>query len=284
MPGKTESKLVACESLMQEHREMENMLSRLEQVLSSPDLPSLNTLEATKAVMRQIEPAMNTHFACEEQVLFPAVSPYHPMVLMEAEHEELIKLRDTLLNLLQTPEERTCLKETGDHFISDMRDHIAREDAGIFPTCERALSDSEKEEVIEGMERIRKESEAQPTPTISRPERSFKVLPVDLDSPLQRTVFSERLSDAPGLEIKHLVIQAGHSLPEHWSPKHGTLICLKGKGTFIANGREAELKPGVTIMMSPQLLHGIQAQSDCHLLLLLGSQAGSEHGETPPLQ
>ena len=227
--------------------------------------------------MAQIIPEMNTHFDCEEQVLFPAVSPYHPMVLMEVEHEELMALRQDLLTILkESPtdapmdaETITRLQAVGTRFISDMLDHIGREDTGIFPTCERALSADEKQSVIDGMARLRAQAKQVPTPPISRPERSCEVLQVDLASPPTRAVFSERLLDTERLEAKHLVVQEGQSIPAHWSPKQGTLICLSGQGRFTANGLESELKPGTTVVMTPQLLHAVQAETDCHLLLLL---------------
>lgn len=255
---------------------MESLLARLEQCLVGLDAPgdeSAETVNRIRAIMVQIEPEMNTHFACEEQVLFPAVSPYHPMVLMEVEHEELMALRQNLMSLLEQPspngETLNSLQTTGARFVNDMLDHIAREDAGIFPTCERALSEDEKQTVIDGMARLRALAKQVPTPAISRPERSFEVLQPNLDSPAQRAVFSERLLNTERLEIKHLIIQAGQSIPAHWSPKQGTLICLSGQGRFTANEQDIELKPGVTVVMTPQLLHSVQAKTDCHLLLLL---------------
>jgi quercetin dioxygenase-like cupin family protein/hemerythrin-like domain-containing protein len=252
---------------------MEVLLSRLEQALSGLNEQDFNTVEPIRAVMADIVPEMNTHFACEEQALFPAVSPYHSMVLMEVEHEDLFALRNELMIFLAEPEPApeaiSGFRKTTGRFINEMLDHIGREDAGIFPTCEQALSDDEKQDVIEKMDAIRAQAQETPTPGISRPERSFQVFPVDLGSPAQRSVFSERLAEPGGLEIKHLVIRAGDAIPQHWSPKQGTLVCLKGEGTFKANGQEALLKSGVTIVMSPQLLHGVQASSDCHLLLIL---------------
>jgi len=273
MSSTTASQLQVCESLIREHRQMETMLSQLEQRLSDLSNSGPDPVDAVRAIMAQIVPEMNTHFACEEQVLFPAVSPYHPMVLMEVEHEELMALRQQLLDLLGqgtiSPEDSNQLQTIGSRFISEMLDHIGREDGGVFPTCERALSDEEKQSVIEGMAELRAKAELKPTPAIIRPERSFESQQIDLSTPAQRAVFSERLVDTDGLEIKHLVIQAGKSIPEHWAPKQGTLICIQGQGFFQADNREVPLLPGVTIVMSPQLRHAVHADTDCHLLLIL---------------
>lgn len=267
------SHLEVCESLIREHRQMELMLAQLEQYLNRVTIQEPESIEPIRDSMAQIVPEMNTHFACEEQVLFPAVSPYHPMVLMEVEHEELMALRQELLALLAknilSTEDVSKLQATGKQFISDMLDHIGREDGGIFPTCERALSDDEKQAVIEGMAELRAKAILAPTPAIQRSERSFETLQIDLTSPAQRTVFSERLVDTDGLEVKHLVIQAGKSIPDHWSPKQGTLICMQGQGLFQANEKETRLIPGTTLVMSVQLRYAIHADTDCHLLLIL---------------
>lgn len=81
------------------------------------------------------------------------------MVLMEAEHEELMALRRDLMSVMGqvtlTDGDISRLQAIGARFINDMLDHIGREDAGIFPTCERALSNDEKRDVIEGMAKLR---------------------------------------------------------------------------------------------------------------------------------
>jgi hemerythrin-like domain-containing protein/quercetin dioxygenase-like cupin family protein len=261
------SQLQACESLIQEHRQMEKLLEELGRALSG------EALDAIRSVMAEITPDMNVHFACEEQVLFPAVSPYHSMVLMEAEHEELFALRAKLEASVSLAESSgvpgSGLRGLGERFISDMLDHIGREDVGIFPACERSLSEAEKASVIAGMEQLRQAASHTPVVTPDPPLRTFDVLGVDLGSAIERPVFSERLLDKGALEIKHLVIKAGQALSSHWSPKQMTLVCLSGNGTFLANQQQVDLKPGISIVLDSKLLHGVQAQSDCHFLLIL---------------
>ncbi len=269
----TQSKIEACTSLTQEHRQMEKLLEKLKQALA--ELNASHGLDAVKAVMDKIEPEMNTHFACEEQVLFPAVTPYHPMVLMEVEHEELIALRGELLTLLasgeQSSEKTFQLQEIGNRFISDMLDHIGREDAGIFPTCERALSDDEKEAVIAGMQEVRQQALQKPTPSITRPERTFQSYQLDLSSEPQRDILSTRIFDDTSIEAKQITVQAGKALAAHWTPKKALLICLRGEGIFTANEEEQSLVPGTIIRMSPQLRHSVSAKTQCDILLLLES-------------
>lgn len=164
MASKTTDNLEVCESLIREHRAMEVLLEQLEYGLQNIACDSPASKKAVLTTMLRIEPEMNTHFACEEQALFPGVSPYHPMGLMEVEHVELLALRDSLLALLRQQElsaaDVSRVQEIGNQFISEMLDHIGREDAGIFPTCEQALSDDEKQVIIAEMDRIREEATA----------------------------------------------------------------------------------------------------------------------------
>lgn len=267
--------LQACDSLTQEHRYMETLLEQLEGLLPQLQDNSHDGRSSVTTLLSHIEGEMNTHFACEEKALFPAVTPYHPMVLMEVEHEELIALRDSVLALLKKSDcddtDLAQIKTLAQQFMMDMRDHIAREDAGIFPACETSLSEDEKSDVIAGMAKIRADAATAPTPSISRPDKQTVRVQLDLESPLQRAVFSERLLNQTHLEVKHLSIQAGQAISTHWSPKSIVLTCLAGEGTFSVDGEETPLKPGLCVTLSPQMEHSVQAKTDCHFLLVFYS-------------
>ena len=263
--------LQACSSLIIEHRQMETWLNQLHDSLSA--LTPTADLQAVKDHLAVIVREMNTHFACEEQVLFPAVNPYHTMVLMEAEHEQLIALRESLLKQLEssslTEAELEHLRTTGYQFISEMFDHIGREDAGIFPACEQSLSEVEKQTVIDGMALIREKAKHEPIPTISRPERSFCAYSADLSGQVTKSILARRLFEDDIWDLKQITIQEGESLAAHWTPKKALIICLAGEAIFHANEQEAPLTPGSIITMTPQLTHAIAAKTTCHLLLLL---------------
>jgi hemerythrin-like domain-containing protein/quercetin dioxygenase-like cupin family protein len=265
--------LEVCESLIREHRQMEALLAEFKTALVRLDGNEPERVAAFQTLLGRIETEMNTHFACEEEALFPAVSPYHPMVLMEAEHEELIGLRDELLErtprLIATGEGLPEIQATGNRLIQELLDHIVREDGGIFPACERALSEAEKQGVVSGMNQIRQAARLTPTHSIQRPERVSHTFRADLSKPLERSLFSAKLFEQPHLEIKHLTIRAGESLPAHWSPKTLVLVCMQGQGTARVGAEAVALEPGVGLVMSPRLQHTVQAQTDCHLLLLL---------------
>lgn len=274
---RTLSHLVACESLSADHRQMEALLAKFADALLSLNSPTNSqfTEQRNQAlfVATQIEAEINAHFAYEEQVLFPAVSPYHPMVLMEVEHEDLVAQRDSLLAQLKAPQHSAVtlatLQADGQRFISDMLDHIGREDAGIFPACEQALSDAEKAQVIAGIAHLRDLAKASPLPSIYRPEKTFQVVQADLRAPLTRPINALRLLTDPNVEVKHLTLQAGQSLAKYWSPKPLLIVCLQGEGTFLSNNQTVPLASGSCVVLSPQLQHAVQATSDCHMLLIL---------------
>ncbi len=257
--------LRACDSLIAEHRQVEGLLDALQSAIAQQDI------SAAQDVMKQLVLETNTHFACEERVLFPAVSAYHSMVLMEVEHELIIDLRNELSQALDCPIlSWETAREIGQRFIQELLDHIAREDHGIFPICEKSLSDVEKSEVIAGMDALRAEAEHSPIPAIQRPPKSFQVMQADIEAHPPRPIFMSRLSDErTPCEIKQLVILAGQALSPYWSPQAITIVCLKGMGHFEAQDQQQAFRPGTVITLTPQLTHTLSATADSYFLLFL---------------
>lgn len=281
-----ETDLQVCESLIAEHRQMEGLLEVLEAHLRKENEDFQEDRQELTALMATIAREMDVHFACEEEALFPAVEPYHSMVLMEVEHEELMSLKSGIQEFLalekMDSERMTAFKELGFRFINELYDHIGREDAGIFPACERALSLEEKQQVIEGMEQIRKRAKEGVIPEFSRPRRTFETLRVSLSQPLERPVSIRLLDESKDMQIKELLIQAGQALGPHWSPKKHILVCLQGEGNLIAarqqsslqdkaviqNGIKEFFSEGSILKLDAQLLHVIEAKTDCRFALL----------------
>ncbi|MCA9840534.1 MAG: hemerythrin domain-containing protein [Cyanobacteria bacterium HKST-UBA03] len=272
---KDTQKIEACASLLAEHRQMEKRLSTLqEHVEALPDERNLAKpqWQAIDAIMADIAREMDIHFACEEKALFPAVEPYHPMVLMEVEHEELMAIRNHILQFLAQDsldsKDVEALKGLTMQLAEEMYNHISREDAGIFPTCEQALSYNEKQQVIAGMDQIREKAQTGSIPCFFRPERTFSVFQTDLESPLTGPIETRLLTEHAASKIKQLNIKAGESLAAHWSPRQLTLICLSGESTFLANTQQIPLQRGSIVLLDPQLHHAIEAKTDCCFLML----------------
>lgn len=264
--------LQSCESLLAEHQTMEGYLDSWEKRIQgfvAETVFSPNDKEALQELLKTICHELNTHFACEEQVLFPAVSPYHPMVLMEAEHEELLALRTTCMDHFNSGR-YDAFVETSKPFITYLREHMARENGGIFPVCEQALTHEEKQQVIDGMNAIRTLAKIEVIPDIMRPEKTAQRLTMPLDDIPERPVMVTLLAEKAGLHIKHLTLRAGEGLAAHWSTKQLLVWCVRGKATFTADLQPPmDLAEGTGVLVDPQLSHAVMAQTDCHLLLVL---------------
>lgn len=191
-----ESNRLACASLTDEHRKAEALLQVLESQLrslqSEEKIASSERLAMVQDTLDALTQEMDVHFACEEQGLFPVLSRYHPMVLMEVEHEEIIAWRDRLNEQLQKAEDGDVSIESicraGLRFIEELHNHIAREDVGIFPMAERDLSLQEKQAVIQSMETLRERGKTEIIPPIIREPKNYYRVELDLNSPIQRPI------------------------------------------------------------------------------------------------
>jgi quercetin dioxygenase-like cupin family protein len=135
------------------------------------------------------------------------------------------------------------------------------------------------------MTHIRAEAKTSDIPAIIRPEKSFRVVHMDVDTPSDRPLLITRLAEAPGLQVKHLTIQAHESLPAHWTPKHLFLYCVSGQGVFTVDGADpVPLAPGTGLMIDPQLTHAIHADTTCHVLLFLHDTQKEPQPETSSSQ
>ncbi|MGE0199493.1 MAG: hemerythrin domain-containing protein [Candidatus Melainabacteria bacterium] len=270
-----DSCLQVCTSLTAEHLEMETLLQQFETSLNAGDPTAGSGWDTLAPLLHTIRNHMNVHFVCEEEALFPAVTPYHPMVLMEVEHEELMALREEMMSHFHA-RQATEFVRTGRVFIEDLRNHIAREDAGIFPACERALSDTEKQQVVEAMDRIRANAVEVAGRGIRRPEKTWRSFTMDLTAGMDKPIHVLTMAEAPGLQIKHLRLRGGESLAAHWTPQRLVVVCVAGEVVFQvitpqAGDEETVLRPGAGVLLDPQLRHALRAREDSHLLLLQAS-------------
>jgi hemerythrin-like domain-containing protein/quercetin dioxygenase-like cupin family protein len=224
-------------------------------------------LETAKKTLDQLTLELNTHFACEEQALFPTLSKYHPMMLMEAEHDEILSLRLGLEEALATytfSEDCTkVLYQLGNNFSEALRNHIAREDNGIFPMAEKELSAFEKEQIWTDMKTIRDRAENIPTPEVVRPELNFQSFTMKPVQPLSKDIDVQLLLEKENLQIKVLEIKAGSAMLTHWSPKQIILILCSGEAQWNASGTSLPLKLGDGLLVDPRLSHSLEAHSDC---------------------
>jgi hemerythrin-like domain-containing protein/quercetin dioxygenase-like cupin family protein len=274
--AKSIQSLIVCDSLTEEHRQVEVLLKSLESYLEQigPECAlsweiRLHIQELLQKIAREVD----IHFVCEEQGLFPYLSQYHPMVLMEVEHEDLLKLRQELIEAFYesglNPERIPAFIALSLQFIHELRDHIGREDYGIFPLAERDLQEREKEHVMKKMETLRQHTSQGASISIVRAPKTYQLYKLNLEEPMVQPVQNKTALAAMDTVIKQVSLQKGARLDPHWSPHRVAVTCLSGLAKIEMNDHEEILHPGEGLMMAPRLLHGIKALEDTRLMAML---------------
>ncbi len=70
-----------------------------------------------------------------------------------------------------------------------------------------------------------------------------------------------------------MCLAKGSDISEHTSTREAAVTVLKGKGTFILNGRKIKMKPGVFIFMPKNAPHSLSASENLAILLSLSGKA-----------
>lgn len=82
-------------------------------------------------------------------------------------------------------------------------------------------------------------------------------------------VFSKVLAKSDKYNYTLMCLAGGTDIDEHTSTRIGVVQVLKGSGTFILEGKEIDMKPGVFIFMPANAVHKLKAKEDLAILLLL---------------
>lgn len=69
-----------------------------------------------------------------------------------------------------------------------------------------------------------------------------------------------------------MCLAAGTDISKHTSSREAAVTVLKGKGTFILDGKEIPMEPGVFIFMSKNAPHSLSASEDLAILLSLSGK------------
>lgn len=272
------STLSVCKELIQEHRSAELVLDELDFALDASS-EAFHTCLKTRWPLLKAELAI--HFACEEQGIFLAIEPKHSMVLMEAEHDQILSLQGQLDMLLECdswqPRQREEAKRLTKRLITELRDHISREEYGIFPLCESKLNDEEKQWALDRMTAIRTQARQGIEPNLRRPEACCKSFqfpePFEKDLPISVTTLAESQAE----QVKLLEMKAGAEMAKHWSPKAIVVTCLQGAVEFETDvcPDPQRLTAGQGQTLSPQLRHRVKALEDSRLLLVFHNRRRS---------
>lgn len=273
---KTRATSAITKKLLADHERMSALVDALKPLLQEICRRQASAdLKKAQGHIEQLILIMNTHAACEEEAVLPALTKYHPLLALEAEHDELLMKRAALLSGLMHysfPEDCSDkLYNQAMEFFDLFERHMAKEEQTFFPLLEQSLSPEEKFMVLTQMENIRAKARAIPTPEISRPCASFTHFEFPMHEPMTQNIHFHSVLKKDDLQIKTLELKAGASLSKHCSPQRVILLLYTGNATWSASDTSLSLKAGDGILMDPQLMHALEAETDCRLLLIFNN-------------
>ena len=85
-------------------------------------------------------------------------------------------------------------------------------------------------------------------------------------------VFSKVLVKGETSNHTLMCLAAGTDISEHTSTREAAVTVLKGKGTFVLNGKNIPMEPGVFIFMPKNAPHSLSASEDLSILLSLSGK------------
>lgn len=261
---------------MDDHRETERRLTQLANCLNQTDW----ALRLPEQVA-QLEAQLASHYVLEEQALLTMLHPYRTMMLLEAEHDDLlIRQRDFTDTARQEaqpdesegpqqhpPSER--LRTRFDAFQSQLRAHLYQEDHRIFPWAESVLSPEEKQTVLRRRAELEQAQHGDHPPRLIRPVPQWAVRATHLmatDTPSARPLQYETLYEREHSRVQHIRLRAGHGMNRHWSGQHQCIVVISGQVRLQCDDGEALLSPGDEAILDSRLYFSLHALSDTHLL------------------
>lgn len=259
---------VSCfyELLLADHRRTERLLVELSGLIQAgQDWPSIQAAAST------LIQELAIHFACEEYGLFPVLSLYKTMVLMEAEHDALLaaqaRFSEALEKSLAQQDASPDLAEAFLQWAEQLRAHIYEEEHGVFPMAQTLLEPEEKalvqRKLHETLEQVRTQGEAilkRPTPTCRFSHPPLFMAP-------QKPLAYDNLFEADHASLHHIRMKAGQRFKRHWGPEHQCLLVLSGCVDWVGDAETRRLEPGDQVIMEPRFPYALAAQTDCHLLV-----------------
>ena len=152
--------------LKAEHQDVLQKLDTLADVINR-----LHEKAAIAAPLKDLTTFFNTdfwtHFAKEEEALFPELEKFiprdaGPLGVMLAEHEDLRRTNAEIQRVTgdylrdsDNAQARTVLQNQGTHFITVLRDHINKENNILFMMADMHLDQEQVRSVLERFEKIK---------------------------------------------------------------------------------------------------------------------------------
>lgn len=273
---KTQATSAITKKLLSDHESMSALVDELKPLLREICQRQASAdLKKAQDNIEQLVSIMNTHAACEEKAVLPALAKYHPLPVLEAEHDEILMKRAALLSGLVNytfPEDcSNALYNQALEFFDLFGRHMAKEEQAIFPLVEKTLSSEEKFMVLTQMEDIQAKARVIPTEEISHAPIAFTHFQFPMAEPITQNIHVISVLEKNGLQVKSLALKSGASLSKHWLPQQVILLLYAGKAKWSGPNNNLSLKAGEGILMDPKLSHALEAETDCRLLLILNS-------------
>jgi hemerythrin-like domain-containing protein/mannose-6-phosphate isomerase-like protein (cupin superfamily) len=254
--------------LLSEHKDTERLLQQLDAKLASQA-----DLAQVKALFDEIILELDRHFACEEHALFPVLSQYRTMILLEVEHDNLLDLRESALRELEKSLEQQqatpALHPSMKQFAEVLRAHMVEEESGIFPQADALLEPEEKAMVkrkLEEMARWVRQPEVGEV-LLERPNPTFNITKTNVLKPSDKPIVYKKLFGEEHASVHHLYLQPGEELSYHWASEHQCMIVLAGEVVFKTPHEEFPLEPGTQINIDPRYRFALRALSYAHLMV-----------------
>lgn len=99
----------------------------------------------------------------------------------------------------------------------------------------------------------------------------FKNLEVMMEFP-REGIFSKVLVKTDISNHTLMCLAKGSDISEHTSTREAAVTVLKGKGTFVLDGKKIKMSPGVFIFMPKNAPHSLSASEDLAILLSLSGR------------
>lgn len=267
-----------CELLIAEHRRAEEVMERLgallHQMVATGD-PTRPALPDIKAIYQTLAEDLQRHYALEEKALFPVLSQYRSMMLMEVEHEDLLVLQDAFAEHLMRvtqgePEYLTDSRQLLAKFQAykdRLFAHILEEERGIFPLASDRLEPEEKLKVLRLINDLVEMNDPK-IYALTHPKPGFTMKKVKPSGAFRKPMEYETLFEREHNVVQTLRLQAGQQQALHWAGQTQFILVLSGELMFKTDGKTHILSPGDTLELDSRLLFALSALTEALMVVV----------------
>jgi hemerythrin-like domain-containing protein/quercetin dioxygenase-like cupin family protein len=266
-----------CELLIAEHRRAEELMGRLDVLLrqmvasGDPTRPQLPEIQTTYAALSE---DLHRHYALEEKALFPILSQYRSMMLLQVEHEDLLTLQNEFAQHLARvtqgePEylaDSPLLLKRFQAFKDRLFAHILEEERGIFPLANDRLESEEKFKVLRLTNALIEANDPRAY-DLDRKTPSFTLEKAKPPTSSYKPMEYQTLFEQEHNIVQTVRLQAGQKQALHWAGQTQFMLVLSGELNFEANGNGHALGAGDTLTIDSRLRFALSAVTEALLIV-----------------